>query len=144
MSERRRSHFFLFPFFFFLLFFDFLRPPGITGLIAGGLVGDGFGAEASVVVAAADGASAAGAGASAVVVASALVSEGFGGAGASAVAAAGAGTFGAASACGKAGEETKLKSAIAAASVRLGLTIDLSAPRGLALTRSLAALSAKK
>ena len=93
MSERRRSHFFLFPFFFFLLFFDFLRPPGITGLIAGGLVGDGFGAEASVVVAAADGASAAGAGASAVVVASALVSDGFGGAGASAVAAAGAGTL---------------------------------------------------
>ena len=46
MSERRRSHFFLFPFFFFLLFFDFLRPPGITGLIAGGLVGDGFGGKA--------------------------------------------------------------------------------------------------
>ena len=68
MSERRRSHFFLFPFFFFLLFLDFLRPPGMTGLIAGGLVGDGFGAEASVVV-----------------VASALVSDGFGGAGASAV-----------------------------------------------------------
>ena len=40
----------------------------MTGLIAGGLVGDGFGAEASVVV-----------------VASALVSDGFGGAGASAV-----------------------------------------------------------
>ena len=74
MSERRRcSHFFLFPFFFFLLFLDFLRPPGITGLIAGGLVGDGFGAEASVVVAAAAGASVTGAGASAVVVASALV-----------------------------------------------------------------------
>ena len=55
MSERRRrSHFFLFPFFFFLLFLDFLRPPGITGLIAGGLVGDGFGAEASVVVAVAE------------------------------------------------------------------------------------------
>ena len=51
MSEwRRRSHFFLFPFFFFLLFLDFLRPPGITGLIAGGLVGEGVGAEASVVV----------------------------------------------------------------------------------------------
>ena len=75
MSERQRcSHFFLFPFFFFLLFLDFLRPPGMTGLIAGGLVGDGFGAEASVVVVVADGASAAGAGASAVVVASALVS----------------------------------------------------------------------
>ena len=82
MSEwRRRSHFFLFPFFFFLLFLDFLRPPGMTGLIAGGLVGDG----ASVVVAVADGASAAGAGASAVVVASALVSDGLGAAGASAV-----------------------------------------------------------
>ena len=41
MSERRRcSHFFLFPFFFFLLVF--LRPPGITGLMAGFLVGDGF------------------------------------------------------------------------------------------------------
>ena len=50
----------------------------MTGFIAGGLVGDG--AEASVVVAAADGASAAGVGASAVVVASALVSDGFGGA----------------------------------------------------------------
>ena len=76
-----RSHFLPLPFFFFLLFLDFLRPPGITGLIAGGLVGDGFGgAAASVVVAAADGASAAGAGASAVVVASALVSDGFGGA----------------------------------------------------------------
>ena len=87
MSARRRcSHFFLFPFFFFLLFLDFLRPPGITGLIAGGLVGDGFGAEASVVVAAADGASAAGAGASAAVVASTLVSDGFGGAEAVAVA----------------------------------------------------------
>jgi hypothetical protein len=49
---------FLEPFFFFLLFFDFLRPPGITGLIDGFFVGDGFGAEASVVVAAADGASA--------------------------------------------------------------------------------------
>ena len=61
MSERRRSHFFLFPFFFFLLFFDFLRPPGITGLIAGALVGDGFGGAAAA------GASAAGAGASAVV-----------------------------------------------------------------------------
>ena len=49
MSERRRcSHFFLFPFFFFLLVF--LRPPGITGLIDGFFVGDGFGAEASVVV----------------------------------------------------------------------------------------------
>ena len=64
MERRRCSHFFLFPFFFFLLFLDFLRPPGITGLIAGGLVGDG---------AAADGASAAGAGTSAVLVASALV-----------------------------------------------------------------------
>ena len=52
MSEwRRRSHFFLFPFFFFLLFFDFLRPPGMTGLIAGGLVGDGFGCAAVSVVA---------------------------------------------------------------------------------------------
>ena len=44
---RLASHF-LDPFFFFLLFFDFLRPPGMTGFIAGGLVGDGFGAEASV------------------------------------------------------------------------------------------------
>ena len=69
MSEQRRSHFFLFPFFFFLLFLDFLRPPGMTGFIAGGLVGDG--AEASVVVAAAAGASAAGAGTSAVAAASA-------------------------------------------------------------------------
>ena len=46
MSERRRcSHFFLFPFFFFLLVF--LRPPGITGLMEGFLVGDGFGAAES-------------------------------------------------------------------------------------------------
>ena len=66
-----RSHF-LDPFFFFLLFFDFLRPPGITGLIAGFFVGDGLGgagasaavtgARASAVAGAAAGASAAGAG----------------------------------------------------------------------------------
>ena len=68
MRRDASSHFLDLPFlpFFFLLLF--LRPPGMTGLIAGGLVGDGFGAEASVVV-----------------VASALVSDGFGGAGASAV-----------------------------------------------------------
>ena len=44
--EAATSHFLDLPFlpFFFLLLF--LRPPGITGLIAGGLVGDGFGAEA--------------------------------------------------------------------------------------------------
>ena len=80
MRRDASSHFLDLPFlpFFFLLLF--LRPQGMTGFIAGGLVGDGFGAEASVVVAAADGASAAGAGASAVVVASALVSDGFGGA----------------------------------------------------------------
>ena len=81
MSERRRcSHFFLFPFFFFLLVF--LRPPGITGLMEGFLVGDGFGAaavsavagaETSAVAVAAAGASATGAGAS-IVFASALVS----------------------------------------------------------------------
>ena len=50
----RAAHFlepFFFPFFFLLLF---LRPPGMTGFIAGGLVGDGFGAEASVVVAVAE------------------------------------------------------------------------------------------
>jgi hypothetical protein len=51
MSERRRcSHFFLFPF-FFLLFLDFLRPPGITALIAGFFVGDGFGGAAASAVA---------------------------------------------------------------------------------------------
>ena len=53
--EAATSHFLDLPFLpFFLLF---LRPPGMTGLIAGGLVGDGFGAEASVVAAAAAGAS---------------------------------------------------------------------------------------
>ena len=89
-----RSHFLPLPFFFLLVFLLFLRPPGMMGLMAGGLVGDGFGgAAASAVVAVADGASAAGAGASAVVVASALVSDGLGAAGASAVAAAGAGTL---------------------------------------------------
>ena len=67
-----RSHFLPLPFFFLLVFLLFLRPPGITGLIAGALVGDGFGAAAVSAVAGA-GASAAGAGASAVVVASALV-----------------------------------------------------------------------
>ena len=157
MSARRRcSHFFLFPFFFFLLFLDFLRPPGITGLIAGGLVGEGAGTSA---VAAA-------------------------GAGASAVAAAGAGTFGSVSACGGiaclmsclstgVGGAPKASAATAAgisagaaarrwtasrkgkqerkqidwrsraAFVRLRLTIVLSAPRGFALILSLAAQSAK-
>ena len=43
---------FFFPFFFLLLF---LRPPGMTGFIAGGLVGDGFGAAAVSVVAGAGG-----------------------------------------------------------------------------------------
>ena len=64
MRRDASSHFLDLPFlpFFFLLLF--LRPPGMTGFIAGGLVGDGDGAEASVVVAAAAGASAAGAGAS--------------------------------------------------------------------------------
>ena len=53
MSERRRcSHFFLFPFFFFLLVF--LRPPGIRGLMEGFLVGDGFGAAAVSAVAGAE------------------------------------------------------------------------------------------
>ena len=80
----------------------------MTGLIAGGLVGDGFGGAAAA------GASAAGAGASAVVVASAL------------------------------GNKIKSISDSPAASVRLRWTIDLSAPPGLAFTRSLAALSAKK
>ena len=101
MSERRRcSHFFLFPFFFFLLVF--LRPPGITGLMEGFLVGDGFGAAAVSAVA-------------------------------------GASPF----AHGLVGnrEATKLKSISdsPAASVILRLTIDLSAPPGLAFTRSLAA-----
>ena len=61
MRRDASSHFLDLPFlpFFFLLLF--LRPPGMTGFIAGGLVGDGDGAEASVVVAAAAGASAAGA-----------------------------------------------------------------------------------
>ena len=45
-----RSHFLPLPFFFLLVFLLFLRPPGMTGFIAGGLVGDGFGAEASVVL----------------------------------------------------------------------------------------------
>ena len=51
MRRDASSHFLDLPFlpFFFLLLF--LRPPGMTGFIAGGLVGDGFGAEASVVVA---------------------------------------------------------------------------------------------
>ena len=54
MSEWRRSHFFLFPF-FFLLFLDFLRPPGMTGLIEGFLVGDGFvGGAAAAAVAGAE------------------------------------------------------------------------------------------
>jgi len=53
MRRDASSHFLDLPFlpFFFLLLF--LRPPGMTGFIAGGLVGDGDGAEASVVVAAA-------------------------------------------------------------------------------------------
>ena len=90
MSERRRcSHFFLFPFFFFLLVF--LRPPGITGLMEGFLVGDGFGAAAV----------------------SAVGKQG--------------------------GNKIKIDQRLARGLCILRLTIDLSAPPGLAFTRSLAA-----
>ena len=107
-----RSHFLPLPFFFLLVFLLFLRPPGMMGLMAGALVGDGFGAAAVSAVAGA-GASAAGAGASAVV-------------------------------WKNRGNKIKSISDSPAASVRLRWTIDLSAPPGLAFTRSLAALSAKQ